>query len=51
VARFYEKEVEARLSVITSTIEPALMVIMGFVIGFILLAMYMPIFQMAGTIG
>lgn len=51
VAQFYEKDVEARLSMVTSTIEPLLMVIMGFVIGFIMLAMYMPIFQMAGTIG
>jgi len=51
IARFYEKDVEARLTIITSTIEPLLMVLMGFVIGFIMLAMYMPIFQMAGTIG
>ncbi|RLC18889.1 MAG: hypothetical protein DRH93_16085, partial [Deltaproteobacteria bacterium] len=51
VTRFYQKEVEARLSVIASTIEPVLMVLMGFVIGFIMLAMYMPIFQMAGTMG
>ena len=51
IARFYEKDVEAKLTIITSTIEPLLMVLMGFVIGFIMLAMYMPIFQMAGTIG
>lgn len=51
VAKFYEKEVETKLSVVASTIEPALMVLMGLIIGFILLAMYMPIFQMAGTIG
>jgi type IV pilus assembly protein PilC len=51
IARFYEREIEARLSLIASTIEPLLMVIMGFVIGFIMLAMYMPIFQMAGTLG
>ena len=51
IARFYEREVENKLTVITSAVEPMLMVIMGFVIGFILLAMYMPIFQMAGTIG
>ena len=38
----------ARL-VLTSAIEPILMVLMGFVIGFIMLAMYMPIFQMAGA--
>ncbi len=51
IARFYEKEVEAKLTIITSTIEPLLMVLMGFVVGFIMLAMYMPIFQMAGVIG
>ena len=51
IARFYEKEVEAKLTIMTSTIEPLLMVLMGFVIGFIMLAMYMPIFQMAGVIG
>jgi type IV pilus assembly protein PilC len=51
IARFYEKEVESTLSILTSTIEPILMVLMGFIIGFIMLAMYMPIFQMAGAIG
>ncbi len=51
VAKFYERDVEAKLSIIASAIEPLLMVLMGFVIGFIMLAMYMPIFQMAGTIG
>lgn len=51
LSRFYEKEVSHTLTMITSTIEPALMVAMGFVIGFIMLAMYMPVFQMAGTIG
>jgi type IV pilus assembly protein PilC len=51
LSRFYEKEVANTLTMIASTIEPALMVAMGFVIGFIMLAMYMPIFQMAGTIG
>ncbi len=49
VAVFYEKDLESRLSIITSTIEPLLMVLMGIVIGFIMLAMYMPIFQMAGA--
>ncbi|MEX1300092.1 MAG: type II secretion system F family protein [Desulfotignum sp.] len=51
MSRFYEKEVSNTLTMIASTIEPTLMVAMGFVIGFIMLAMYMPIFQMAGTIG
>ncbi len=51
VARFYEREIETKLSIIASTIEPVLMVLMGFVIGFIMLAMYLPIFQMAGAMG
>lgn len=51
ISRFYEKDVESKLSILTSTVEPVLMVLMGFVIGFIMLAMYMPIFQMAGTMG
>lgn len=50
VADFYESDVDTRISVLTSSIEPALMVIMGLLIGFIVLAMYMPIFQMAGTV-
>ena len=51
VAEFYESDVDTKISVLTSSIEPALMVIMGLIIGFVVLAMYMPIFQMAGTIG
>ncbi len=51
VADFYDGDVEAKLSMITSGIEPALMIVMGVAIGFIVLAMYMPIFQMAGSLG
>jgi type IV pilus assembly protein PilC len=50
VAEFYEGDVDTKISVLTSAIEPALMIIMGLLIGFIVLAMYMPIFQMAGTV-
>ena len=49
-ADFYDDEVDVQLSIIASSIEPALMIIMGLLIGFIVLAMYMPIFQLAGTI-
>jgi type IV pilus assembly protein PilC len=50
MAEFYESDVDGRLAIVTSAIEPALMIIMGLLIGFIVLAMYMPIFQMASTI-
>jgi len=49
-ADFYDDDVDVRLSLVSSAIEPALMIIMGLLIGFIVLAMYMPIFQLAGTI-
>jgi len=51
IADFYDSSVETKLTVLTSAIEPALMVIMGLLIGLIVLAMYLPIFQLAGTIG
>jgi type IV pilus assembly protein PilC len=43
--------VDEKLSIMTSAIEPALMVFMGLLIGLIVLALYLPIFQLAGTIG
>ncbi len=51
LAEFYENDVDTRLSVITSAIEPGLMIIMGLLIGFVVLAMYLPIFQMASAVG
>ncbi len=51
VADFYDNDVDAKLSIMASAIEPALMVFMGLMIGFIVLALYLPIFQLAGTIG
>jgi len=50
VSDFYENSVDTKLSILSSSIEPILMVIMGFMIGFIVLAMYLPIFQLAGTV-
>jgi type IV pilus assembly protein PilC len=50
-AEFYENDVETRLAVLATAIEPALMVVMGLLIGFIVLAMYLPIFQMASAVG
>jgi len=42
--------VDAAVSALTSLMEPALMVFLGVTIGFIVVAMYLPIFKMAGTI-
>ena len=49
-AEFYDDEVDVMLSALSSGIEPALMLLMGLLIGFMVLAMYLPIFQLAGTV-
>jgi type IV pilus assembly protein PilC len=51
VAEFYEADLDTRLSQLTTWIEPALLLIMGFLVGGIVIVMYLPVFQMAGTVG
>lgn len=51
VADYYEDEVERLLTRLTTMIEPVLMMTMGGLIAFIVVAMYVPIFQLAGTVG
>lgn len=51
IADYYEAEVEHRLTRLTTMIEPILMMVMGLMIAFIIVAMYVPIFQLAGTVG
>ncbi len=46
VADFYEEEVDRTVDALTSLIEPMMMVFIGGVIGFIIIAMYLPIFKM-----
>lgn len=50
VAEYYEEEVERSLDRLTTMIEPLMMVSMGLLIGGIVVAMYIPIFQLAGTV-
>ncbi len=50
IADFYDEEVDAAVSTLTSLLEPGLMVFLGVTVGFIVVAMYLPIFKMAGTI-
>ncbi|MEK6583957.1 MAG: type II secretion system F family protein [Nitrospirota bacterium] len=51
IADFYDEEVDSTVGILTSLLEPILMIFLGIVIGFIVVAMYLPIFKMAGTIG
>ncbi|HYM89832.1 MAG TPA: type II secretion system F family protein, partial [Nitrospiraceae bacterium] len=47
IADFYEDEVDQAVASLTALLEPAMMVFLGVVIGFIVIAMYLPIFKMA----
>lgn len=51
IADFYDEEVDATVGALTELLEPMLMVFLGVVVGFIVIAMYMPIFNMASTFG
>jgi type IV pilus assembly protein PilC len=50
IADFYEDEVDAAVSALTSMLEPMMMVFLGGSVGSILVAMYLPIFKIAETI-
>lgn len=50
IADFYDEEVDAAVDALTSALEPMLMVFLGGIIGFVVVAMYLPIFQMAGAV-
>ena len=50
VAQFYDREVDATVSALTSLIEPILIVVMGVTVGGILIALYLPIFNIAGLV-
>jgi type IV pilus assembly protein PilC len=51
IADFYDDEVDQAVENLTSAIEPVMMVFMGVLIGGLVIAMYLPIFKMAGAIG
>jgi type IV pilus assembly protein PilC len=50
VAEYYEQELERRLDRLTTLIEPLMMASIGLLIGLLVIAMYIPIFQLAGTV-
>jgi len=50
IADFYDEEVDTAVEALTSLLEPMLMVFLGVLVGFIVVAMYLPIFKMGETI-
>lgn len=51
VSDFYDREVDDTVSALTSLIEPMLIVVMGVTVGGILIALYLPIFNLASLVG
>jgi type IV pilus assembly protein PilC len=51
VAEFYEEDVQNALAAAMSLIEPAILIFMGLVVGFILVSLYMPIFGIGASGG
>ncbi|MGQ9816782.1 MAG: type II secretion system F family protein [bacterium] len=50
VADFYDAEVDQAVENLTNALEPIIMVFLGGIVGFLVVSMYLPIFQLASTI-
>src|SRR5690242_4893467 len=50
VAEFFEEDVNTRMTATLSLIEPAIMIVMGTFVAFVLISLYLPIFSLADTI-
>jgi type IV pilus assembly protein PilC len=51
LADFYDEEIDTELGRFVTAVEPALLIIMGVVIASLLLALYMPLFQLTSVVG
>lgn len=45
IADFYEDEVEARVASLTAALEPIMILVLGFIVGFIVIAMFLPLIK------
>ncbi len=50
-AEFYEDEVDNSVSQLSALMEPIIMVVLGSIIGTILVAMYLPLFNLGNVVG
>jgi type II secretory pathway component PulF len=50
VAAFYQRELDRDLRQVTTLLEPALILLVGIVVGFIIFAMLLPIFQIGQAV-
>jgi len=50
IADFYDEEVDAAVSNLTAMLEPIFIVVLGVIVGTMVIAMYLPIFQLASVV-
>jgi type IV pilus assembly protein PilC len=50
VAEFYEEQVEASVKALTSILEPIMIIMIGAIVGFIVISMYLPLFEVYNNI-
>lgn len=50
VADYYDNEVSEQIDGLTSLIEPIIIVILGIIVGGVVIAMYLPIFQIGASV-
>ena len=50
VAEFYEEQVEASVKALTSILEPIMIILIGGIVGFIVISMYLPLFEVYNNI-
>jgi type IV pilus assembly protein PilC len=51
ISDYFEEEIDRNLHILTTAVEPAIMIVMGVIIGVIIITMYLPVFKIAGTVG
>jgi hypothetical protein len=50
IAETHQQELDADLDILTSVLEPAMIVVIGLIIGAVIVAMYLPVFEMMNVI-
>ena len=50
IADFYDDDVDAAVNTLTSMMEPAMMIVLGGIVGGLVISMYLPIFKMGEAI-
>ena len=51
IADFYDQQVKTTVDSLTSLIEPLMIGVMGFFVGGMVLAIFLPVFKMVGSLG